>query len=308
MKSLITYIDEHKEDLINQVIMIMGTPGCGKTYWMQHSGVKFFAKQGLKINPKELDIDHTLKFFQIIDFPKFCNRVINYQGTSISDDNGNDIHNKNKAWEIFLENEKKRYTELNIVNKGLATNIPQVEKVKYEFVAPWLTRYENAKEEAKKKVFDEFVKAMYDEYFNSVFASDFSVRGEAKEQYKKDMIMKLSNSTDAFIAISGAKMKAIREIAQICKDKGMTCRIVYLNGSLEKAIGQDARRERSGGKNFVIDYALKIDNTWKELMNENSEDYWKNLGIYAVYELKDKMADDILSYPKWELETVYKLK
>lgn len=306
MKSLVEYINEWKEDLNNQVVLIMGTPGCGKTYWMQHSGIHFFRTQGITLNPKELDVDHTLKYFQLLDFPKFCDRVINFNGTSVIDDNNNDVHNNKRAWEVFLANEKKRYTELNLANKGLETNIPKIENIEYTFVAPWISRYENATEENKPKVFKEFCKAMYDKYFNSVFASDFSVRDEAKAQYNDDMLTKLNNDTDAFVAISGAKMKHIIEVANLCKEHGMTCRIVYLNGSIEKAIGQDARRERSGGKNFVVDYADKISSTWDKLIDSGSEFYFKNLGIYNIYELKDANADDILAYPKWKLTKIYK--
>jgi len=306
MKSLIDYINEWKEDLGSQVIMIMGTPGCGKTYWMQHSGINFFKTQGIKLNPKELDIDHTLKYFQILDFPNFCNRVINYKDTAITDKNDIAVHNNKKAWEIFIKNEVERYTELNTVNKGLATNIPKLEKIDYNFVAPWMTRYENATEENKEKVLKEFIKAMYNEYFNSVFASDFSVRGEAKEQYNLDFIEKLNGKNDVFAAISGAKIKAILEIANKCKETGTTCRIVYLNGSVEKAIGQDAKRERSGGKDFVVDYAQRIDKVWQQLIDPQSEYYFKNIGIYNIYELKDLNADDVLSYPKWKLSNIYK--
>ena len=82
MKTLYDVINEWKEDLGNQVIMIMGTPGCGKTYWMQHNGIRFFKSQGITLNPKELDIDHTLKYFQIIDFPNFLMHVLRlYLGT-----------------------------------------------------------------------------------------------------------------------------------------------------------------------------------------------------------------------------------
>lgn len=306
MISLQQYIDEWKEDLGRQVIMIMGTPGCGKTYWMQHNGAQFFKTQGITLNPKELDIDHTLKYFQIIDFPKFCYRVINYKGTVISDENDKPVHNNKAAWKRFIENEKKRYTELNIMNKGLETNIPNVENVEYEFVSPWLTRYENASDDNKKEVLKEFTNAMYDKYFNSVFASDFSVRSEAKEQYKQDLKAKLKDDSDVFVAISGAKTKAIKEIADICKETGTTCRIVYLNGSVEKAVGQDARRERSGGKNFVIDYASKIENVWKQLIDPSSEFYYKNLGIYTIFEMKDANEDDVMAYPKWVLEKTYK--
>lgn len=305
MKTLAEYINEWKEDLGNQVIMIMGTPGCGKTYWMQHNGIRFFKKQGITLNPKELDIDHTLKLFQIIDFPKFCDRVIKYKSMSIMNKNGS-VHNNKNAWKTFIDNEKERYTKLNKANYGLDTNIPDLDKLDYKFIAPWLTRYENASNENKSKVFDEFSKVMFKEYFNKVFASDFSVRGEAKEQYNRDLIEKLGNKNDAFVAISGASFKTIKEIADICKQNNTTCRIVYLNGSVEKAVGQDARRERSGGANFVIDYAEKINKVWDKLIDSSADEYYKNNDIYTIYEFEDTNAYDILAYPVWTLKKIYK--
>ena len=305
MKTLVEYINEWKEDLGNQVIMIMGTPGCGKTYWMQHNGIRFFKKQGITLNPKELDIDHTLKLFQIIDFPKFCDRVIKYKSMSIMNKNGS-VHNNKNAWKTFIDNEKERYTKLNKANYGLDTNIPDLDKLDYKFIAPWLTRYENASNENKSKVFDEFSKVMFKEYFNKVFASDFSVRGEAKEQYNRDLIEKLGNKNDAFVAISGASFKTIKEIANICKQNNTTCRIVYLNGSVEKAVGQDARRERSGGANFVIDYAEKINKVWDKLIDSSADEYYKNNDIYTIYEFEDTNAYDILAYPVWTLKKIYK--
>lgn len=307
MKSLTDYINEWKEDLGNQVIMIMGTPGCGKTYWMQHNGIKFFKSQGITLNPKELDIDHTLKYFQIIDFPNFCNRLINYKSTTIfNKGNFKDVHNNNAAWKKFIDNEKERYTELNKSNNGLETNIPKIELIEWDVVAPWLTRYENAKEENKEDVFKEFVHEMSDKYFNKVFASDFSVRNQAKEEYDINLINKINSKSDVFIAISGAKFKTIKEIADHCKRTGATCRIVYLHGSVEKAIGQDAKRERSGGKDFVVDYAKKIDKTWEKLMDSSAEEYYKNNDIYMIYEFADEKANDLLSYPVWKLKKIYK--
>lgn len=306
MKTLVEFIKEWKEDLGNQVIMIMGTPGCGKTYWMQHNGIKFFKKQGIKLNPKELDIDHTLKIFQIIDFPKFCDRLIKYPSSSVINKKGISVHNNKAAWKTFIENEKERYTNLNKSNGGLDTNIPNLNKIDYEFVAPWLSRYENASEENKQKVFDEFTKVMFKEYFNKVFASDFSVRGEAKEQYNKDLIEKLGNKNDVFVAISGSKFETIKEIADICKQNDTTCRIVYLNGSIDKAVSQDAKRERSGGADFVIKYAEKINKVWDKLIDPSAKEYYKKNNIYTIYEFIDSNENDVLAYPAWELKKIYK--
>ena len=205
-----------------------------------------------------------------------------------------------------LKNEKERYTELNKANKGLETNIPTVENIEYSFVAPWLTRYDNAKEENKDGIFKEFTNAMYNKYFNQVFASDFSVRGQAKEEYNSDLINKINSKSDVFIAISGAKFKTIEEIANHCKKTNSTCRIVYLHGSLEKAIGQDAKRERSGGKDFVVDYSQKIDKVWEKLIDPSAQEYFKNHDIYNIYEFIDDKADDVLSFPVWKLNKIYK--
>lgn len=306
MKSLVEFLNEHKEDLGSQVIMIMGTPGCGKTYWMQHNGIKFFKSQGLTINPKELDIDHTLKYFQLLDFPNFCYRVLNFKNTSVTNKQGVDVHNNARAWKEFIDNEQERYETLNKSNKGLDTNVPRLEKLDYNFVAPWLTRYDNASEDNKEIVFNKFVSAMSKEYFNSIFASDFSVRLDAKKQYNKELRAKILSDSDVFVAISGAKFKAIKEISDLCKEYGTTCRIVYLNGSVDKAVGQDAKRERSGGAEFVRDYAQKIENVWDGLMDSSSEMYYKKNNIYSVYEFKDAAADDILSFPVWKLYKVYK--
>jgi hypothetical protein len=147
---------------------------------------------------------------------------------------------------------------------------------------------------------------MSNEYFNKVFASDFSVRGQAKTQYHKELLEKIQGDNDVFVAISGAKFDTINEIAQICKATNTTCRIVYLNGSVEKAVGQDARRERSGGADFVIDYADKIMHVWERLIDPSSPEYFKDNGIYNIYEFKDIYANDILSFPTWKLDKIYK--
>ena len=301
MKKLTDLIVEWKEDLSHQVIMIMGTPGCGKTYWMEHNGIQFFKNQGIIINPKEMDIDHTLKKFQLIDFPNFCDRVLNYKTITIQEGDYQP-HNKNVAWNMFIKNEQERYTELNKSNGGLETNIPDLSKIKWEFVAPWITRYSNAIQSKKTDIFNQFITAMKKEYFNSVFASDFSVRNRAKEEYDDDLntkVLDTLNKNDCFVAISGAKMKTIDKIANLVKTG--TCRIVFLNGSLEKAVGQDAKRDRSGGAGFVVNYHSKIKEVWKELKTT-----FKDKNIYCMYELGDKYFDDISKYPSWELKQIYK--
>lgn len=303
MKSLVDFIYEWKEDLTPQIIIIMGTPGCGKTFWMQHNGVKFFKDEcGITLNPMLLDIDHTLKKFQLEEFPNFCDRLISYKYYAIIDKKtGNSVHNNKAAWKAFIDNEQERFEELNFKFGGNASNVPDLSKIDYKFCAPYISRYYNAQKSEKGKVLNEFIDAMKKEYFDKVFASDFSVRGKAKEEYNNDLIRKVKDiNGDVFIAISGAKMSTIDEIVNLAP-KNATVRIVYLNGNVDKAVRQDAKRERSGGENFVRDYASKIEKVWNELKNT-----FKDKGIYCIYEFIDVKANDSTSYPDWHLTKIHK--
>lgn len=303
MKSLVEFIYEWKDDLTPQIIIIMGTPGCGKTFWMQHNGVKFFKDEcGITLNPMELDIDHTLKKFQLEDFPNFCDRLISYKYYTITDNiTGNAVHNNKMAWKAFIDNEQERFKELNLKFGGNDSNVPDLSKIDYAFCAPYISRYYNAQKSEKQKVLNEFIDVMKKEYFDKVFASDFSVRGKAKEEYNNNLIKKIKDiNGDVFIAISGAKMSTIDKIVSLAP-KSSTVRIVYLNGNVDKAVRQDAKRERSGGEKFVRDYANKIDKVWSELKNTFSDK-----GINCIYEFEDKRANDLQSPPEWNMIKIHK--
>ena len=42
MKNLYQYLTEWKQDMMPQCVVVVGGPGAGKTYWMNHSSKKFF--------------------------------------------------------------------------------------------------------------------------------------------------------------------------------------------------------------------------------------------------------------------------
>ena len=116
-----------------------------------------------------------------------------------------------------------------------------------------------------------------------------------------DLIKKIKDITgDVFIAITGAKMDTIDKIVSLAP-KSSTVRIVYLNGNVDKAVIQDAKRERSGGEKFVRDYASKIEKVWGELKNT-----FKDKGIKCIYEFKDNRADNLNKHPDWRLFKIYK--
>lgn len=67
---------EHRNDLKPIICIIIGGPGAGKTYWMQHKADAFLWQQF-----KQLDIDHTLQKYQL----ETCNEVADELITSLSD-------------------------------------------------------------------------------------------------------------------------------------------------------------------------------------------------------------------------------
>lgn len=146
-------LNEWKEDMGTQIIIVMGTPGCGKTYWMQHTAYNFFRKvDGITLSARELDVDHTLKKYQMIVFPTFCNRVLNFKSAVVLDKTGKSVKNNKLAWKTFIENEQKRFEVLNREYGGTDSNIPNMSMIDYNFCAPYIARYENALDEYKPQI------------------------------------------------------------------------------------------------------------------------------------------------------------
>ena len=110
-------------------------------------------------------------------------RIIEFGTTTIIDERGNSVHNNNKAWKIFIDNEIKIFTEINIPVDGSDTNIPDFRKIEYNDIASYITRYQNAQESKKDDVFNDFCKFMETKYFNAVSISDFSANVGTPQEY-----------------------------------------------------------------------------------------------------------------------------
>jgi hypothetical protein len=110
-------------------------------------------------------------------------RIIEFGTTTIIDERGNSVHNNNKAWKIFIDNEIKIFTEINIPVDGSDTNIPDFRKIEYNDIASYISRYENAQESKKDDVFNQFCKFMNTKYFNGVLVSDFLANVGTPQEY-----------------------------------------------------------------------------------------------------------------------------
>ena len=110
------------------------------------------------------------ELYLAVDFLGFCKRIIGFQTTTICNAHG-DVHNNKLAWKTFMENEKRRYEALSQAKKTPQINVQKLDEIEYQFVAPWMARYDNAAPKYKETVLQLFVAAMYDKYFQRIFVN-----------------------------------------------------------------------------------------------------------------------------------------
>ncbi|MBQ0120217.1 MAG: hypothetical protein KBT13_03710 [Bacteroidales bacterium] len=114
-------------------------------------------------------MEKTSDFF--LYFPKFCERVLNYKSITIQEGDYQP-HNRNVAWRMFIQNEQKNYFGFNNSNDGLDTDILDLGKIQWEFVSPWITRYDNASPTYREEILNQFAIVLKQKYFNSAMDSD----------------------------------------------------------------------------------------------------------------------------------------
>ena len=139
------------------------------------------------------------------------------------------------------------------------------------------------------------------EYFDDLFASDFSVRQYSKAEYKKDFQSKLNGElegldfvgpSDVIIAITGDELKKFEEIVEVC-GKTHNITVVYLDVPEEMSVRQDSERKRSLGEKMVKQILGDVRSTWKELI-----DAYKGLGITKLVHM---VTDPDLKHPQWKV-------
>ena len=58
-----------------------------------------------------------------------------------------------------------------MTREDLHIDVQKLDAIDYQFVSPWMTRYDNATNENKVKVLQLFVDVMYEKYFQSIFVN-----------------------------------------------------------------------------------------------------------------------------------------
>lgn len=132
---------------------------------------------------KVLQDDELTVLLRNCELLRSLRRIIEFGTTTIIDERGNSVHNNNKAWKIFIDNEIKIFTEIDIPVDGSDTNIPDFRKIEYNDIASYISRYENAQESKKDDVFNQFCKFMNTKYFNGVLVSDFLANVGTLQEY-----------------------------------------------------------------------------------------------------------------------------
>lgn len=296
MKSLLQYITEFKTDLMPQCVVVIGGPGAGKTYWMDHNAKKFFQNN---ITPRKLDQDWNLAKYQKIHMNELAENLLK----AILPNSVNDSKTRKEAFYNVLNVEQEKMDAA--VDYGKSSIMLDISDVNFNFVKMWSDRYYNALDSKKQDVMNLYLKAFRKEYFKDLFASDFSVRKMSKEDYKKDFKAKLKGElkdiefvgpADIIIAITGDDIEKFEEIKSVC-GQTHSITVVYLNIPTDMSIRQDAARPRTLGEKLVRTILDDVHKTWDILVNE-----YKNLGITKLVEMK---TDPNLKHPQWEVEKEY---
>ena len=293
MISLLQYLTEFKQDLMPQCVVVIGGPGAGKTYWMNHNAKKFFQNN---IIPRKLDSDHNLEKFQKKHMNEFAEQIMR----AILPEAVSDAKSRKKAFQDALAQEQEAMNAA--VGYGKISKMLDISDIDYEFVKTWADRYSNAQDSKKEEVLGLYLKAFTKEYFNDLFASDFSVRKYSKEEYKKDFQSKLRGElegldfvgpSDVIIAITGDELKKFEDIVNVC-GKTHSITVVYLDVPEEMSVRQDAQRKRSLGEKMVKQILGDVRSTWKELI-----DAYKGLGITKLVHM---VTNPELKHPVWKVE------
>jgi Cdc6-like AAA superfamily ATPase len=312
MKSLVdfiseSYINEWKQDLMPQCIIVMGGPGAGKTHWMDHAAHKFFKDNNnaqLNIAFKKLDSDNNLKKYQRLHVDEFAEGII--KTCSAYAIHGDDVPSPKAAFKQYIADQQQQMNAAcdAVGSKGMYINLDVIE---WHFCKTWIDKYDSAKADNKQSILDQFKNAFMSKYFDSLFASDFSVRGMSKAEYKRDFNNKLKGElegldfvgqSDVVVAITGDELEKFEQIADIC---GQThaITVVYLNVPEELSIRQDAARNRSVGSKLIHQKLQDIHHTWDELLGE-----FKRIGIYKLVEMVDA-ENGKGKHPTWTVNKEY---
>lgn len=286
MKDLKDYITEQvllefAADLKPQVVIVMGGPGAGKTYWMKNSASLFFKRE---FQAKQLDSDNNLVVVQRDNCHDLAREII----IALSKESSSSMNTQKETFYKLIETTQAEYDAASEKNGSPKTDLS---KIDYKFCKQWADRMDRAAENQKDRVISEFQKGFEREYFKTVFASDFSKRNISKKQYKLDMVRKLTGmdgtedvqgtfANDVIVAITGDKIEKIDEIVELAKEMDATVSIVYLNIPEERSIAQDAQRDRSVGADMIRKKLAAIHKTWEELVK-----MYKDHGIFRMYEM-----------------------
>jgi hypothetical protein len=214
-----------------------------------------------------------------------------------------DAKSRKQAFDTALAQEQQAMDAA--VDYGRISKTLDISEIDFDFVKQWADRYYNAQENKKDEVMGLYKKAFVKEYFEDMFASDFSVRKFSKEEYKQHFQQKLKGEyddidfvgkSDVIIAITGDELKKFQEIVAVCGETH-NITVVYLDVPEEMSVRQDAERKRSLGEKMVRQILHDVHITWDQLKGE-----YKALGITKLVHM---VTREDLKHPDWKVAKEY---
>lgn len=283
-------IFEHKGDLMKQVVIVMGLPGCGKSTFIKNKLKKYVPVIGDDYTI--IDSDIPLEKHQ----RDSCLYVAEYMFDNYVKQGTNPLalldNNRKTFFKDVVKKLQKEYDEKSLKNETVNTNF---DKLDYNFFQPYIKRVENAKPEYLDYIKDGFINAFKKEYRNTIFVSDFSRRELAKEDKlnKVKEVFDKETFNNVIIPINGSIDTILDYINQ--SDNESVVSVVYLDIPIEKSIENDSKRPRSLGERLICRIEPDVTECAKEI-----EDNFENSEIYRYLHFKYK--DDGTEYGSYVLE------
>ena len=252
-------INEHLIDTFPQMIFVIGLPAAGKSSFINMELNKYFTSLS---NGRIADSDIQLNKKQKEQTRKFAQTIYNAES---------------EREFLFIKN-----TYENLINDS--DLMIGREKFVISTDWNWVVNHKNLSE-------NKFIYTFISEFFRKDWASNFTVRPMAKNDFKELTIKKLGpklaknikfNDNDVIIPILGDRVSKILDFIDMAGSQYIPS-IVYLDIPVEESIKRDKyRKEKEGrmvGETVIKEKASLIEMTWKDL----SSGSFKRHGIYKLY-------------------------
>lgn len=223
MKTLIQYMTEWRNEFSPQCIVVIGGTKVDRDDWIANNADELYFERSTRFTDY-LHYEETLMYNKLHveyiakDILRACSKKAVV---------GDDIRTQGQALQRWVD---ENQVIMDAICDCSVIGSPHIDlsQVKWKgFIRQWVNRFDWAIESQKSQIEEEFVTAFEKEYFDKLFSNYdfFSVKGKAKDYYRKEFALRLGNvldriefkdPTDLLVSLSGEYSEVEAQIAGIC--------------------------------------------------------------------------------------------